>query len=85
MQLALLEISLCSSVILPLWRGPKAATTQKQTFPAEGLLPKSQPASQQETWLGEAPPKLSFALHPTRKGHQSQPRTRPVGRVRVST
>lgn len=46
MQLALLEISLCSSVILPLWRGPKAATTQKQTFPAEGLLPKSQPASQ---------------------------------------
>lgn len=83
MELALLEISLRSRVILPPWRGLKAVTTQKQTFPAEGLLPKNLPASQQETWLGEASPKLSFALHPTRKGHQSQPR--PVGRVRMST
>lgn len=46
MQLALLEkISLHVRVILPPWRVPKAVTTQKQTFPAKGLLPKSQTAS----------------------------------------
>lgn len=52
--------SLLIRVILLPWRGAQSDNNAEADVSCRGAPPK-EPSSQQETWLGEAPPKRSIA------------------------